>query len=64
LSARRFNIRKNEPKNSRWKSQGDARLNVNRHTTAARRTDLARRDANSGQAIYALQTDLDQRSST
>jgi len=37
---------------------------VHGHITAATRADLVRRDADMSRAIYALQTDLDQRSST
>jgi hypothetical protein len=39
-------------------------LMVHGHTSAATRADLVRRDADSGPAIYALQPDLNQRSST
>jgi hypothetical protein len=39
-------------------------LMVHGHATAATRADLVRRDETVGRAICALQTDLDQRSST
>jgi hypothetical protein len=39
-------------------------LMIHRHTTAARRADLLRQMEIVGRAIYALQTDLDQLSST
>jgi hypothetical protein len=39
-------------------------LTIHGHTTAARRGDLVRREGDNEQAIYALQSDLDQRSST
>jgi hypothetical protein len=64
VSARRCKIQKLSQKSRNGNHVTMEALMVHGHATDARRADFVRRDGNSQPAIYALQTDCDQRSST